>query len=68
MGKAEGRKERKRRVDTGHASCQFNSAWMHDDDDDDDDDEAIKEEKKKNLVREWEEKRSLEMPATIYGS
>lgn len=23
-------------MDTGHASCQFNSAWMHDDDDDDD--------------------------------
>lgn len=23
-------------MDTGHASCQFNSAWMHDDNDDDD--------------------------------
>jgi len=42
---------------------------MHDDDNDnDDDEETLKEEKKKNLVREWEEKRSRVMRATIYGS
>lgn len=49
-------------MDTGHASCQFNSAWMHDDNDDDDktgerDGRNENEEaEKKKYKRMWREK------------
>lgn len=42
--------KRKTRVDTGHASCQFNSAWMHDDDN------GKKKKRRDTNVREWREK------------
>lgn len=46
-------------MDTGHASCQFNSAWMRDDDGrrqerNENEEERIKK-KKERSVREWRE-------------
>lgn len=57
-------------MDTGHASCQFNSAWMHDDNDDDDktgerDGRNENEEAEKRNTRECGERNGCRATRTI---